>query len=102
MTDQLRDALAAIEGVYEHQSRYQDDLGYWVNGREIAHFDSERALDVRLTRAVIRQRRAELREDPRVRLRPSSSADWITVDLAAPGATELAIALVSQAAAEHR
>jgi Luciferase len=101
VTDQLRDALLAIEGVYEHPSRYRDDLGYWVSGKEIAHFDSERALDVRLTRSVITERRND-RADPWVRLRPSSSADWITVDLTGPGASELAIDLVGHAAAAHR
>jgi hypothetical protein len=59
-----------------------------------------------LTRSVITERRNDLRADPWVRLRPSSSADWITVDLTGPGASELAIELaielVGHAAAAHR
>jgi Family of unknown function (DUF5519) len=74
----LRDAIAAIDGVIEAPSRYKESLAYWVNGKEIAHFESEDALDIRLTRAVISAHRAELKASPEVRLRPSTS-DWITV-----------------------
>lgn len=74
----LRDAIAAIDGVIEAPSRYKESLAYWVNGKEIAHFESEEFLDIRLTRAEIRARRAELKASPAVELRPSTS-DWITV-----------------------
>jgi hypothetical protein len=38
MSRKLRRALAAIDGVEEFDSAFQDDVGYWVNGEEIAHF----------------------------------------------------------------
>ncbi len=70
MTDPIRTALAAIDGVVESDSRYKPDLAYWVNGTEIAHFETDSVLDVRLTRAVIRTHRDSLRADPAVTLRP--------------------------------
>jgi Luciferase len=95
----LRDAIAAIDGVVESESAFKDDLAYWVNGTEIAHFESDTALDVRLTRPVIREHRIELRAESRVRLRASSS-DWITVDFG--GGLDLAVRLVTWAVRAHR
>jgi Family of unknown function (DUF5519) len=109
MSRELRRALAALDGVVESESAFKDDVGYWVNGKEIAHFEGERAIDIRLTRAVIRDRRAELKADPRVRLRASGS-DWLTVELTEAFADPVAVAdpvafaveLVAAAAAAHR
>jgi hypothetical protein len=101
MSRKLRRALADIEGVEESSSAFKEDFGYWVNGTEIAHFEGERAIDIRLTRALIRDRRADLRADPRVRLRASGS-DWLTVELAGVDATTFVIELVEAAAAAHR
>jgi len=100
MTDPIRTALAAIDGVVESDSRYKPDLAYWVNGTEIAHFETDSVLDVRLTRAVIRTHRDSLRADPAVTLRPSSS-DWITVDISVSGPAR-ALHLVALAASAHR
>ena len=47
----------------------------WVGKREVAHIDDDQALDVRLTKEVIRSRRSSLRADRRIVLRPNSS-DW--------------------------
>jgi hypothetical protein len=101
MSRKLRQALAAIDGIEESGSAFKDDIGYWVNGKEIAHFEGDRAIDIRLTRAVIRDRRTELKADARVRLRPSSS-DWLTVELAGADATAFVIELVNAAVAVHR
>lgn len=73
-----------------------------MNQTEIAHAEGPDALDVRLTRAVIRERRAELRADPRIRLRPSSSADWLEVAVHTAEDEGFALALVEQAAQAHR
>lgn len=101
MSRKLRQALAAIDGIEESDSAFKDDVGYWVNGKEIAHFEGDRAIDIRLTRAVIRDRRAELKVDARVRLRPSSS-DWLTVELTGADATAFVLELVKAAVAAHR
>jgi hypothetical protein len=101
MSGWLRDLLLTVDGVYEAPSRFKDDLAYWVDRTEIAHFESETALDLRLTRAVIREVRARLRADPRVHLRPNS-ADWVTVDAAGPQDSAFVRDLVERAAAAHR
>jgi Family of unknown function (DUF5519) len=96
----LRDALAAIDGIIESDSSFQDGLAYWVNGKEIAHFESQ-TIDIRLTREGIRQRRAQLKADPRVRLRRSGS-DWVEVTCTSPADDEFVIDLVRAAADAHR
>ncbi|HEV2780585.1 MAG TPA: luciferase family protein [Actinophytocola sp.] len=101
MSDLVRAALTEIEGVLESGSRYKPDLAYWVDGTEIAHFESEDLLDVRLTRRLIRAHRDELRSDPAVTLRPGSS-DWITVDVTGPDGLARARRLVGLAAGAHR
>jgi len=69
---------------------------YFTREREIAHFHGDRRLDVRLTSAVIRQRLAERSFDARVRVR-SPTANWVAVDLEAPGAIPLALDLLKDA-----
>ena len=101
MNGQLRDALAGIDGVVESESAFQDGLACWVNGTEIAHFEGEHAIDLRLTRGQIRARRDQLRADPRVILR-SSSSDWLTVEFRSAADEAFVIELARAAAAAHR
>jgi hypothetical protein len=101
LSDRLREAIAGLDGVTESESMFKDAPAYWVNGKEIAHFDGADVIDIRLTRAVIRAGRAELRADQRVELR-SSSSDWISVRLADPGDVAFAAQLAESAAAAHR
>ena len=102
MSRELRQALALVDGVEESDSAFKDDVGYWVDGKEIAHFEGrDRAIDIRLTRSVIRDRRAQLKSDPRVRLRAASS-DWLTVELTGPDMVAFVVELVEAAAAAHR
>ena len=100
MSSRLRDALAAIDGVVESESTFQDGLGYWVNGKEIAHFEGS-GIDIRLTREGIRRRRQQLKADPRVVLR-RSGADWLEVVFTSPDDDEFVIELVEAAATAHR
>lgn len=74
---------------------------YWVNGKEIAHFETHDVIEVRLTRAVIRERRAALKADDRVTLRPSG-ADWLTVRIKTGADIDFIIELVSEAERAHR
>ncbi len=101
MTDALATELCQIDGVVESESVFSSGPGFWVNGTEIAHFEGARAVDLRLTRAEIRARRARLRDDPRVTLRASSS-DWLTVEFGAPADEALVLELAEIAAAAHR
>jgi len=73
-----------------------------VNGKEVAHFDADDVLGIRLTRGVIRERRAELQADPRVELRPSSSSDWLEVRIGKAADIEFVAGLVELAAGQHR
>jgi hypothetical protein len=101
VTDSLRDALCGIDGVVESDSAFTRDLAFWVNGKEIAHFEGPGAIDLRLTRPEISARRAQLRGDPRVELRRGSS-DWLTVRFDSDADRELVVELFSIAAAAHR
>lgn len=81
---------------------FSDRAALWVNGTEIAHRDADGTYDVRLSRQVIRQRREELRAEPLVHLRASSSADWLAVEAVDPHGEDLLVELVIAAAAAHR
>lgn len=102
MTSAFSDRLLSIEGVTASPSMFRDGAALWVNGREILHEDTRTLYDLRLTRQVIRRMRARLRAEPRVRLRTSSSADWIEVESKGPDDEELLVALVTAAADAHR
>jgi hypothetical protein len=93
--------LAAIDGVEEGESAFKAGPGLWVNGKEIAHFDDEEVIDIRLTAPLIRARRAELRELPSVTLRRSSSADWVEVRVRGTDDEQLVVGLVKDAALAH-
>jgi hypothetical protein len=101
MSDRLIQELCRIDGVIEGESAFKDGPALWVNGKEIAHLEGERGIDVRLTRAEIRARRADLRADPRVTLRAASS-DWITVEFADSRDEAFVRELTEIAAAAHR
>jgi hypothetical protein len=101
MIEDLRNDLAAVDGVIESPSMFKDDLAYWVNGKEIAHFESADLIEIRLTREVIRRRRQQLKGDPRVDLRYSGS-DWITVRFLSTDDRALVMELVEEAATAHR
>ncbi len=101
MSESLADRLCRIDGVAEGESAFKDGPGFWVGGKEIAHFEGEHAIDLRLTKAAIRARRAELRADPRVTLRASSS-DWLTVEYTSAADEDFVCALAEVATAAHR
>jgi hypothetical protein len=99
--DARRDAIAALPDVVESPSMFKDDLAYWVNGKEIAHFEGEDLIEIRLTRSAVRERRDALRADRRVHLRYSGS-DWITVQFSSPEDIRSVLELVEAAADSHR
>jgi hypothetical protein len=104
--ESLRATLAAIEGVEKKASRFNGSVAFWVGGMEIAHFDAADVVDIdvvdiRLTAPLIRARRSELRANPAVTLRASSSADWLEVSLKTADDERLCIELVDAAARAH-
>ena len=97
----IRAALLRIEGVVESPGIFYDEDAFWVNGKQIAHFRGDDAIELRLTRAVVSQRRARLKADVRITLRTGSS-DWITVALDGADSAALVAELAELAAAAHR
>jgi Luciferase len=100
--ERLEARLQALPDVQRSASAFGDEDAYWVNGKEVLHFDAPDVVDVRLTRAEIRIRRQELREDSRVQLRRSSSADWIEVRFATAADVDFVVQLAEVSAAAHR
>jgi Family of unknown function (DUF5519) len=98
----LKDQFGSIEGVLEAKSRFADRPAWWVGGTEIAHFDDDEVIDIRLTAKVIRSRRVELAERPEITFRPSSGSDWLEIRVDSPDAERLALELVKVAAETHR
>ena len=68
---------AALRGIERRASRFKKGHtdALWLGSREIAHTHGGN-VDVRLTRAVVRQHRDELRTDARIDLR-GPGFDWI-------------------------
>ena len=104
MTERQVDLLAQwsdeLDGVAVGEGAFAPGPALWVGTREVAHFHAGHTLEVRLTRAVIRQRRDELRADDRITLRTSAS-DWIEVDVATDEGLALAADLVRAAVAAN-
>jgi len=91
---------AAIDGAALGEGAFADGLAIWVGTREVAHFHRDE-LEVRLTKPVIRERRAELTADERITLRRNPS-DWLTVRIASAADRKYALALVSAAIEANR
>lgn len=93
---EFMERCSAIDGAALGEGAFSPGPAIWVGKREIAHFDDEWSLDVRLTKALIRQRRQELKDDPRVSLRRSGS-DWIEVRTQSESDLTFALTLVRDA-----
>ena len=88
--------LREIPGLSRRRSRFGDAYSFFVGDREIAHFHGDGRMDIRLTRQLIRERKADGALDPRVRTR-GPSADWATVPLDEVRDLALALELVEDA-----
>jgi len=97
----LRRALTRLPGVTESESMFKEELAYWVHGREIAHFESDRVIDVRLTRAEIRAQKDRLAAAGEVVRRRAPSSDWLVVDFSTRPGYALALDLAGRAAVIH-
>ena len=101
LESRVRKRLLAIDGFVEGESVFSAGAGYWVNGKQVAHFMDDTVLQLRLTRGVIRDQRARLRADERVELRHGAS-DWIKIRLTKASDVALVSELAELAAAAHR
>jgi hypothetical protein len=97
----LEAGLRSIDGLVESPSMFDTDDAFWCNGKEVVHFDGPDVVDIRLTKAVIREHRPQLRSDPRVELRKGAS-DWARVRVASAGDVAFAVELAELCAAAHR
>jgi hypothetical protein len=97
----LRRRLKALPGVVEGESMFGHVTAYWVNGKEVAHFETDTIVEIRLTKAEIGPRRGDLKADSRVTLRPSG-ADWLTVRFRSPEDLDIVVDLVTVAEKAHR
>jgi hypothetical protein len=78
LTRRIRKVFVGLSGVQAGESVFSDGEGFWVNGKQIAHFLVDAGLELRLTKPVISAHRQRLKADPRIELRRGAS-DWIIV-----------------------
>jgi hypothetical protein len=93
--------LCRVDGLEQSPSMFGPGTAFWCNGKEIAHFHAPDVIELRLTKAVIREMRAALRADERVQLRKGTS-DWIEVRVGAAADVAFVLELAERAAAVHR
>lgn len=95
---EFMERCAALDGAALGEGAFSPGPAIWVGHREVAHYDADGSLDVRLTRGVIRRRRDDMLADPRIALRASAS-DWLEMSLDLTSATDVADALALVGAA---
>ncbi len=98
---QIERRLDTIDGLLVGESMFGHGTAYWANGKEVLHFEEQSTVEIRLTRAVIGERRPELKADDRVALR-AHGGDWISVRYRTVADVEFVVELASRAVAAHR
>jgi hypothetical protein len=87
---------ARLRGITVRQSKFRKhDEALWLGETEVAHCHNGE-VDVRLTRAVVRTMRDELRSDARIDLR-GPGYDWILVRVRRAADVERALELLRHA-----
>jgi hypothetical protein len=90
------DRGAEIDGAQLGAGAFAAGAALWVGRREIAHIDADGALDLRLTKAVIRRHRVEFDSDERTTLRAPGS-DWLEIRVDRTADVDFALSLVEEA-----
>ncbi len=80
LADSLERKILALEDVHAQASRWGGKRAYFVGANEFAHWETETALDIRLTHQAIQTGKPQLRLDGRVKLRRGRS-DWFEFTL---------------------
>lgn len=93
--------IASLDGILPAESQFGHGTAYWANGKEIAHFEGDDVIEIRLTRAVIRANRPMLTANEHVELR-KHGGDWITVRFTDRADVDLVLDLLVQAELAHR
>jgi Family of unknown function (DUF5519) len=97
-TDDFMAGGARKRGISLRPSRFRGrghTTAFWLGTREIAHCHNGQ-VDVRLTRAVVRELRNELRSDARIDLR-GPGYDWILIRVRNAADVERALELLRHA-----
>jgi hypothetical protein len=68
--------MLATGKAHERRSRYGDKPAVYIEGREVAHLEGPRIIDLRITRQGWSRVKDEYRSDPAVYRHPSRR-DWI-------------------------
>jgi hypothetical protein len=97
----LVSCLDVVDDVTLAEGAFNAGPALWVGSREIAHFDQDTTLDVRLTKASIRSQRQALQNDQRVTLRKHQS-DWIALSIEPDSDVKWARAMVVAAVEANR
>lgn len=92
----LETMLLELPGLERRKSRFGDGHSYFAGSREIAHFHGDGRMDIRLTREVIRARKADGGFDGPVRTR-GPSAEWASVSLDEAGDLPYVVSLLEEA-----
>jgi Family of unknown function (DUF5519) len=98
--NEIIDRCADLDHAAIGESAFGAGPAVWVGNREVAHFDGDSTVDVRLTKPLIRVRRSELDLDERVHLRPSES-DWLEVRVRDETDADFALSLIRDAIAAN-
>jgi hypothetical protein len=98
--ERVIEECGGIEAAVIGEGAFGPGPAVWVGRREVAHADDESTLDVRLTKAVIRERQDDLMADARVALRTNAS-DWMEVRGATTADAEWAVGLIRDAVAAN-
>lgn len=96
MNEDLIERLGRLHGGSISEGAFSPGPAVWVGKREVAHFDDDQTLDIRLTKKVIRSRRSSLGTDDRIVFRRNSS-DWLEVRIESDADMEFALSLVEDA-----
>jgi hypothetical protein len=94
--EQIERRLITIPGLVAAPSRWGNGIAYHVGRREICHFHDDGRMDVRITKTVLRERKAEGALDPRIETRDRPT-DWVTVRVLVREDVAFAVALVEDA-----
>jgi len=102
--DSLWDAFVAemlgTGKAHERRSRYGDKPAVYIEGREVAHLEAPRVIDLRITRQGWSRLKREYGSDPAV-YRDPSRRDWIELRPESPQDLKRLAGLLAVAIAEN-
>jgi hypothetical protein len=92
--------MLASGKAHERRSRFGDKPAIYIAGREVAHLEAPRIIDLRITRQGWSRVESEFRSDPAV-CRDRARRDWIELRPRSPEDLERLASLLAVAIAEN-